>query len=274
MALGFRRPDELGRESVVSSNKEGHIGGRVMLQWHKNQMPGAYRAKALISLTGLFVGAITSCVYDSEDRCNKGQVVYEEGVERCVCDAGSAWTEGGCVECGEHEIAGPAGCTCDQGYGRPDPASPCAACGENEATTANGTCDCVDGFSRATADAACEEGVSTDPADDDTDTPPADVACTTDGDCADGSRCDLNATPASCRVAPTGFGQACASDADCAGLEAAYCDVMNPSGVVTCRVMGCTLSPENCYPGTECCDLSMYGVGTAPICVDEGTCPL
>jgi hypothetical protein len=242
-----------------------------MSHWQKNRLPGAYRSGTGIALTGLFVVAVVSCVYDSEDRCKKGQVLYDEGVERCVCAEGSTWVEGACVECGVHEVAGTAGCTCDQGYGRPDPSSPCAACGENEETSANGTCDCVAGFSRPAAGEACEEG-TTEPADDDTDTPPADVACTTDADCADGSRCDLNATPASCRVAPTGQDQPCTSDTDCAAFEATYCDVLNPAGM-TCRVMGCTISPENCYPGTECCDLTMYGVGTAPICVNEGTCP-
>jgi hypothetical protein len=67
-----------------------------------------------------------------------------------------------------------------------------------------------------------------------------------------------------------GAGQACKSTAQCAGTEATYCDL---SVTHQCLVEGCTVTPDNCFSGTVCCDLSTYGVAQ-PICVPTGTCPI
>jgi hypothetical protein len=57
--------------------------------------------------------------------------------------------------------------------------------------------------------------------------------------------------------------------ADCAGKEASFCDAVMTH---QCLVPGCTLTPDNCFEGTQCCDLSMF-TGTT-LCVAKGTCPL
>jgi hypothetical protein len=36
-------------------------------------------------------------------------------------------------------------------------------------------------------------------------------------------------------------------------------------------VQGCTLMPDNCFVGTECCDLSSFGIAQ-PLCIAEGQC--
>jgi hypothetical protein len=38
-----------------------------------------------------------------------------------------------------------------------------------------------------------------------------------------------------------------------------------------CLVQGCSLDPDDCFAGYECCDLSMFGI--PQICVPKGTCP-
>src|SRR5512145_2135965 len=69
--------------------------------------------------------------------------------------------------------------------------------------------------------------------------------------------CGLLGSPAVCRKPPVGMGTACTSNDQCAGTEATFCD-----SVVThaCAVQGCSLSPDDCYPGYLCCDLSKYGM--------------
>ena len=50
--------------------------------------------------------------------------------------------------------------------------------------------------------------------------------------------------------------------------EATYCDTFKSH---SCLVQGCSLTPNNCFSGWECCDLSAFGV-PQPICVAQGAC--
>jgi len=92
--------------------------------------------------------------------------------------------------------------------------------------------------------------------------------CASSDDCTDGYACDLAVTPSVCRKPPTGLGKSCTSEADCAGTEATYCDTFVTH---TCLVQGCSLAPDNCFVGTECCDLSSFGIAQ-PLCVAAGAC--
>jgi hypothetical protein len=259
--------------------------------------------------------ALSSCIYDSDKRCGGGQVVYTGGMERCVCDANSAWTQSGCVTCGADEVPGPAGCTCKEGYGRSAPTAACSACGQNETANATGACGCKPGFGRIdpnTACAACGENEITgatgacectvgygrtspqeacaplSPAlgkSCDTQSEPCTdtqfnychaasgtqgycttQGCTTSDDCVGGYTCEVSASPTYCgqpATTPVGLGKPCKSDADCAGTEATYCDLFVTMG---CLVQGCTMAPDNCPSGYECCDLSAFSV-PKPLCV-------
>ncbi|WP_437298276.1 hypothetical protein [Sorangium sp. So ce426] len=230
------------------------------------------------------------CVYDSEKPCGPGQTLRAESeyFEVCVCAEGHAATAAGCVRCGENEEVGPSGCLCKAGYGRADAAVSCSACGENEVTGATGACECAPGFSRASAEAPCTATPAGLAAACDTATTPCPEAaysychaasgtsgyCTSQGcegpaDCAVGYMCDLTVAPSYCRRPPIGAGKPCAGDADCAGTEATYCNVQLTQ---KCQVQGCTLSPNNCFTGTVCCDLTAYGVEQYQ-CVAEGSCP-
>ncbi|WP_437587478.1 hypothetical protein [Sorangium sp. So ce1000] len=235
------------------------------------------------------VSPFMGCVYDGDQPCGPGQTLKadSEYFESCVCAAGYAATKTGCVRCGENEDVGASGCVCKAGYGRADATSPCAACGENEVTGATGACECAAGFSRASAEAPCTATPAGLNAACDTATMPCSDAtynhchalsgttgyCTRQGcsgaaDCADGYMCDLTVAPSYCRRPPVGAGKTCASDADCAGTEATYCNIYETQ---KCQVQGCTLSPNNCFTGTVCCDLTDSGVAQYQ-CVAEGSC--
>ncbi len=235
-----------------------------------------------VLVAGTVLLPVVGCVYDSSKRCGEGQVLETNGTETCVCASGYAATSTGCMLCGKDEQPGVAGCVCKAGYGRASAAAACVACGENEVTNATGACECVSGFAKASPEAACavvSAGLGADC--DSAATPCTDATynychtvsatagyctkqgCASDADCTAGYACDLTSTPAYCRRPPVGFGKVCTSDADCAGTEATYCDLFVTK---SCLVQGCTLTPDNCFTGTECCNLSAYGI-PQPLCV-------
>jgi hypothetical protein len=39
---------------------------------------------------------------------------------------------------------------------------------------------------------------------------------------------------------------------------------------MACQVDNCTVAPNNCYTGYDCCDLTAFGLNT--LCVPEGMC--
>ncbi|GEM_PF-552926 len=277
-----------------------------------------WRAGVLIPIITL---SLIGCIYDADKRCGNGQVVYTGGIERCVCDANSAWTASGCVTCGVNEVPGATGCTCQPGYGRAEPTAACAACGPNETAGPTGACGCAPGFGRneptavcsacgenettgATGACECAAGYGrTSPQDpctpldaglgvtcDAQATPCKDTTysycavtagtagyctsqgCTASTDCPTDHTCDLSGSPSFCRRPPTGLGKTCTSDADCAGLDAAFCETFRS---YSCLVLGCSLTPDNCPTGYECCDFTQTLGIPKPICVASalGGCP-
>ena len=55
-------------------------------------------------------------------------------------------------------------------------------------------------------------------------------------ECMGGYACDTVAMPTYCARPPDGAGKSCASDADCAGTEATWCDIYQSH---VCYVQGC-----------------------------------
>jgi hypothetical protein len=201
---------------------------------HTPEHPGSRRLACAALLGGLAMLALASCVYDSNNRCGPHQVLRFSDVESCVCDEHSVGTANGCVPCATNEIVGPTGCECAPGYGKAGSGEPCTL--------------------GVTADA----GAPNDQGDPDTPVDSAE-ACTSNSDCTGGDACDLKVSPSVCRKPPLGLGKACSTSSDCAGTEATFCDA-----VVTkaCTVEGCSLAPDNCFPGYVCCDLSKFGIPT------------
>jgi len=215
-----------------------------------------FRSGPLLSLAALLAGA-AGCVYEPNDRCDSYEYLSSDG-RQCVCIPSAVMTAHGCILCGDNEVPGNGVCDCAPGYSRPAPGAACAqappslgmACDTQSAPCTDATfssCHVTSG----TAGYCTKTG------------------CATSADCAGGYACDTSAAPAFCKRPPVGAGKACTSNADCASTEATFCDL-----VVThqCHVEGCTLTPDNCFEGSQCCDLTMFGV-PQPICVQTGTCP-
>jgi hypothetical protein len=198
---------------------------------------------------------LSGCVYDSGERCDQGQVLFDD--LRCVCAAGLVMTPSGCIPCGEHEVAGEGGCVCADGYARPSAEAACEPAVTGQGNACSAEMPCTDPMYNRCEASANGGSYCTN------------TGCTTSADCSRGYACDTAVSPSLCRRPPLGANQACATSADCAGTEATFCDA-----VIThsCRVEGCSLSPDDCFEGTECCDLTGFGV-PLPICVAEGGCP-
>lgn len=208
--------------------------------------------KRWLGLAGLalLTQVIPGCLYDSDKPCGDLDVYGDNA--RCVCPAGSAYTPDGCVACGAHEVASASGCVCEEGYSKPTADAPCA-----ETPTGLGT--------------ECDPAAPSCPEPYDHCEPASDAGyCTTSGcsastDCEGGYACNADAV---CQRPPVGLGKSCSSPDDCAGTEATFCDTFQTHA---CQVQGCSLAPNDCFVGFECCDLSAFGL-PEPLCVPQGLC--
>lgn len=194
----------------------------------------------------------SSCVLDSDDLCGPNQVIWGDD-ERCVCIEGTAYTPEGCVTCGANEVPSPGGCLCAMGFVRAAAGQPCqeipAGIGQsctNDAGCLNPEyphCELSEGPGFCTS-----------------------VGCTSRADCPSGYVCNTEANPTYCRP-PVGAGRPCTMPQDCAGTDAIFCDTF-VSG--TCLVQDCDLATNDCHQGTECCDVSAFGLPN--LCVAQGAC--
>jgi hypothetical protein len=207
---------------------------------------------ALFALLGVLPGG---CVYDSSNRCGPHQVLYGDA-NRCVCDSNSVTTATGCTACGEHEVPSPGGCTCEAGYAKPSADEACAPVPMGLGSPCSPSMPCTDPTFDHCATGLDGSGYCTQ------------TGCAANEDCAAGYACDTSGSPSYCQRPPVGAGTPCTSDADCAGTEATYCDTFVQHA---CLVQGCSVSPNNCFSGTECCDLSSLGI-PQPICIPAGAC--
>jgi hypothetical protein len=121
-------------------------------------------------------------------------------------------------------------CICMEGFSAT--AAGCVPCGANEVADPALGCACADGFVRESASAPC-------------------------------TMLAAGVTP------PTGLDKPCTSNADCAGLEASFCDTFVSH---TCLVQGCTTSPDNCFTGKECCDFTTMVPEWGTLCIAAGAC--
>jgi len=202
---------------------------------------------------GLTAQILPSCLYDSNHRCGDTMVQEGEGDStRCVCPEGSYNSGTACVQCGAHEIATPTSCDCEPGYSRPGEGQACVETPEGlgaECDPAASSCSApYDHCEPSSGSGYCTT-----------------TGCTTADDCEGGYACNASSV---CQRPPVGQGKPCTSPDDCAGTEATYCDSFVTH---TCLVQGCSLDPDDCFAGSECCDLSMFGV-PQPICVAAGAC--
>lgn len=204
-----------------------------------------------VAWLALLAPAAPGCIYDPDQPCGENMEMSSDGIH-CVCVAGTVYTPDGCVTCGDHEVPTAAGCVCEDGYSKP---TADAACVETPAGL-GAACDPAAPACTAPYD-HCEpasgSGYCTT------------TGCTTSDECEGGYACNAEAT---CQRPPVGLGKGCETPDDCAGTEATFCDSFQTH---SCQVQGCTLDPNNCFVGFECCDLSAFGL-PQPLCVPQGLC--
>jgi hypothetical protein len=227
------------------------MNSSLVLAWQATP-PGRRRRRALWAVLGMLS---PGCVLDTDDRCGPNQVSWE-GDERCVCAEGTAYTPAGCVPCGANEVASAAGCVCAMGYGRSVPTDACAPIPEGIGTPCTSNLECLNPSFPSCQISPAGDGYCTT------------VGCAAPADCSGGYACELAATPTYCRRPPSGAGRTCTSDADCAGAEATYCDLFVSR---TCLVQACTVEPDSCFTGSECCDLTPVGLPIT-LCIPPGAC--
>jgi hypothetical protein len=213
----------------------------------------AARHKSRLVAAGVL---LCGCVYDPHDRCDPGQVFNGDS---CTCPANTLMLDGGaCQPCGANEIVSAGACQCVAGYSRssqdagcePNPADMGVACDPASAPCASpvyGHCEATSGTS-----GYCTTS-----------------GCTSADQCTGGYDCDTNSSPSYCRRPPTGYGATCGTDADCASYDAKYCETMVAH---QCLVNNCTKSPNSCFVGYDCCDLTTLGI-PQKICIPKGNCP-
>jgi hypothetical protein len=224
-------------------------------------MVSVRRISALGMLLAFSVLGLSSCLYDSSDRCDLGQA-YDANAGLCVCTGNTipgTTIEGaeGCVPCPEHEVARNDACACEEGYQRATPAGACTKPPEALGRACESDRDCTDPTYASCHLLADASGYCTN------------VGCA-QGDCIAGYVCDTLATPPYCARPPDGAGKSCATSKDCAGTEATWCDSFETH---LCYVEGCAVDGNDC-PGKECCDLAVTtnGAFKKTICVDPGKC--
>lgn len=194
------------------------------------------------------------CVLDTDAKCDPGQSLWTGG-ERCVCAEGMAYTEEGCVPCGANEVGSPQGCVCVPGFARQSPLAPCIEIPEGIGAPCSTGADCLNPAYPSCQASPLGERYCTS------------LSCASDDDCSGGYACELGSSPTYCRRPPTGAYMPCASDADCAGTEATFCDL---AVSFSCLVRDCSVEPDSCFSGSECCDLSLFSLPR--LCIPEGQC--
>lgn len=209
--------------------------------------PGDGRA-LLAAACAALVGA---CFLEPDPRCGPA-MHYEPARHACVCDEGAVPVAGGCARCAEDEVVVGTVCACPPGATK----------------NADGVCAVVEGLGDpCSAQMPCTDATY--------DLCAPSTAGVTAGTCTkacvSNDDCDAAYTCATWEAAPycrefSGVGKPCTSQGDCAGEDAMACDTMQTH---MCLVVGCTVADDECPRGTECCDLSAFGAGTACL----GACP-
>jgi hypothetical protein len=200
---------------------------------------------------------VSSCLYDPNHRCDPGQN-FDSSAGLCVCDAKLNLIAGehGCVACAEHEVAQSDACKCADGYVRPTPSTACALVPNALGNACQSDADCADATYNTCHAVGNGAGYCTN------------LGCSATGDeCSGGYACNVSVTPSYCQRPTVGVGQTCASDNDCAGTEATFCEYLQGK---TCYAE-CSLSKNDCFPGQLCCDLTgpSFGIYKRQICADK-----
>lgn len=207
---------------------------------------------------------IGGCVFDADDRCGPNQRYDAEG-DNCVCDAGMviAADGHGCVACGDNEVESAGECVCADGYS-PGAGGECVETPEGLGAPCDPEAEvgCAGDYDFC-ASASDGSGYCTR------------QGCSADVDCDGGYACEQD-TPRYCSRPPSGQGQSCASDDDCADFDASFCENLV---TMMCAVEGCKDLGGACHGGFTCCDFSAvaatldFSLCVPPDQLTDGACP-
>lgn len=215
----------------------------------------------VITVLGWMVGG---CLYEGSDRCGEHQYL-DNNV--CVCDSGYRLntTSNLCEPCLEHQVVRANVCVCDTGYAWDDTTQLCVIGTTGQGDACASSADCSHAESPVciltTTPRTHETGYC------------SVEGCNDTTLCAGGYQCASESSPSFCARPPTGMGQTCASQADCADTAATFCDTFSSHN---CAVADCTLDPNDCFYGYRCCDMSAYAAMGIPsrMCLPETmACP-
>ena len=214
------------------------------------------RIREIFAVLSLFFALVqTGCLVDSENRCGTHQVLQND---LCICERGYGLFGNTCQACGANEVGSNDGCQCAAGFGRSNPTQPCAAAAALGQTCA-ADADCTDAAFPFCASSS-DTRYCTLP------------DCTASTDCINNYSCNTRGPRTFCERPPTGVGQSCRTSADCAGLEASYCESTLSHA---CLKDACKSDPSICPGDWVCCDIALIGESLClpPTQVLSGQCP-
>jgi hypothetical protein len=227
-----------------------------MSNQHSKNSPARWAA-LLLPLAALWLAP--ACLVDLDSRCGEHQV-YDSEQGNCACTSDYALIDNRCQRCGEHEIGSPTGCVCVEGFSR---ATPDAACSElaglGQDCTSNADCgDPSYGYCYSADEGT--PGYCTAP------------DCSTAADCPTDYGCNTRQAPAFCERPPQGLGIACTSSAECEGNAASYCEAVSAHA---CLVNDCKPDPNKCHGDWLCCDIGLLSQSLCvpPDALEDGNCP-
>jgi hypothetical protein len=182
------------------------------------------------------------------NKCDENQVHVDEGSpDYCTCAPGTIMGPDGygCVRCGKNEEVDDGRCVCRPGFSR---TSPTAACEKTEGQAIGAACEdsagCRDPYPHCATDGS-------------------ERYCTRTGcgdeACPDGYTCETVGDSEFCAKLPTGIGEQCSSNDQCADFDASECDTFNRR----CVLGGCAVGRSSCPNTWQCCDISMFAPGVS-----------
>jgi hypothetical protein len=217
------------------------------------------RARGVALSIAAWICAITpACLVDLDQRCGEHQH-YDPEQANCACNLDYTLTDGVCVPCGENETSSSDGCVCVEGFTRATPEAACEAlAGLGQACQADADCG-DERYPHCRLEAELGYCTGRD--------------CGTAADCPTDYGCNTRTTPSFCEKPPEGLGQACSDSQECEGYAASYCETVQAHA---CLVNDCQPDPSKCHGDWVCCDI---GLLSQSLCLppdqleSDGSCP-
>ncbi|HEY6880216.1 MAG TPA: hypothetical protein VI299_19465 [Polyangiales bacterium] len=219
------------------------------------------RFRLALALSGL-LATQAGCLID-HDRCDAHQVEYSKDFALCLCEPNAVINPSGvgCTPCGAHELAQNDVCVCEPGYTKQSADGGCSASDIGAACSAETACSAAYPYCVMTSGSAGYCSTS---------------GCARNADCPGGWTCEQKGADRYCSKPRTGLGVSCSSQADCAGFEANYCELLFAHA---CILHDCAAGGSASCPNEwGCCDYSGLLGSPLSTCVppemlNAGSCP-